>query len=157
MSKGLSCKSAFTLIELMIVIIIVAVLAAITVPMLQNMSPGAREAALRGDLHSLRHQILLYQIHHNGEPPSPDQLRDQLTSHTTRDGQIDPQASLGPYLSSFPSNPYNGRVDVKALSSVGELSADDSSGWLYGVEGSNFTIVANTPGQDRSGIPLIQY
>ncbi len=157
MSKGSSQKSAFTLIELMIVIIIVAVLAAVIVPMLQNMSPAAREAALRGDLHSLRHQILIYQMHHNGDPPSPAQLRDQLLNRTTADGQIDPQGSLGPYLITFPSNPFNSRVDVKALASGGQLAADDTSGWLYGVEGSNFTIVANSSGQDRSGVPLIQY
>jgi general secretion pathway protein G len=157
MSRGKSRKSAFTLVELMMVIILLGVLAALTVPMLQNFSPGAREGALRGDLHSLRHQILIYQLHHNGDLPPPDQLPDLLMNRTTSNGQIDQQGPFGPYVVRFPSNPYNGRVDVKTIPAGGALAADGSSGWLYGVEGSNFTIVANSPGQDRSGIPLIQY
>src|SRR5512133_818896 len=78
-----SSRSAFTLLELMVVIVIVGVLAAITLPMVQNLSRNAREAALRGDLRSLRHQITTYQLHHMGNPPTPEQLRDLLVNRTT--------------------------------------------------------------------------
>lgn len=157
MSTKPSCKSGFTLIELMIVVVLLGILAAIVLSMVQNYSRETRETALRCELRNLRSQIINYELNHNGNPPAADQLRDLMLNRTTSDGQIDGQGTLGPYLLTFPSNPYNGRIDVKAVAIGGDLVADDSSGWLYGVDGSNFTIAANSSGLDRVGTPLIRY
>lgn len=157
MSKRTSSRPGFTLLELMVVIIVIAIIAAITLPMVQNMSKNARESALRCELRSLRNQILMYQLHHNGNLPAPAQLTDLLMQRTNVDGTIDSQGRCGPYLVTFPSNPYNGRTDVKIVADGHNAAADDSSGWLYGVDQSSFTIVANSTGQDRSGVPLTRY
>ena len=150
-------NTRFTLLELMLVVLILGILALAAIQLIQPFAKEVREASLKSELHSLRHQILAYQLHHNGNLPTPDQLYELLTNRTTPDGVVVKVGGVGPYLSKFPKNPFNGRIDVKAIPAGGTLLPDDSSGWLYAVEGSNFTIAANSAGLDRSGIPFICY
>lgn len=150
-------NTGFTLLELMLVVLILGILALAAIQLIQPFTKEVREASLKSDLHGLRYQILLYQLHHNGNPPTPDQLYEMMMNRTAPDGSLVREGGVGPYLLKFPKNPYNGRMDVKAIPAGGALLPDDSSGWLYAVEGSDFTIAANSSGVDRSGIPLIHY
>ena len=53
-------RRAFTLVELLIVIIIIAVLAAVAIPKFQNSSQRADEASARADLKVIRQAIELF-------------------------------------------------------------------------------------------------
>ncbi|HEY6447212.1 MAG TPA: type II secretion system protein [Acidobacteriaceae bacterium] len=64
----------FTLVELMIVMLIIGVLAAVAVPSFIGAIRNAREAALREDLHVMRDAIDSYTMDKNKAPQSLDDL-----------------------------------------------------------------------------------
>ncbi len=59
----------FSLVELVVVIVIIGIIAAIAVPRMSNAVAGARESVLKADLRALRTAIDLYAIEHDGSPP----------------------------------------------------------------------------------------
>src|SRR3954468_7168402 len=63
-------NSAFTLIEILIVVIILGILAAIVIPRFANASKDAKRAALSSQLNSIRAQIQLYIIEHGDNKPA---------------------------------------------------------------------------------------
>ena len=56
-------KKAFTLVEILIVVIILGILASIVVPNFSNASHQARENMLKKNLYMLRSQINVYRAH----------------------------------------------------------------------------------------------
>jgi general secretion pathway protein G len=64
----------FTLVELMIVMLIIGVLAAVAIPSFVGAIKNAREAALREDLHVMRDAIDSYTMDKNKAPQSLDDL-----------------------------------------------------------------------------------
>lgn len=69
MFSVLKNKKGFTLVELLVVVIILAVLAAIVIPQLRSSSQDAKLSALDTDLSSLRSSIELYYHQHNSAYP----------------------------------------------------------------------------------------
>ena len=65
-------RSGFTLIEVLIVVVIMAVLAATIIPQFSASTKDAKDSALDFNTHSLRAQIELYKIDHNGLLPQHD-------------------------------------------------------------------------------------
>ncbi len=66
---------AFTLIELMLVVAIIGLLAAIAIPKFANMVIKAKEAAILGKLGSLRSAISIYYADSEGRYPTQIDLR----------------------------------------------------------------------------------
>src|SRR4051794_25278458 len=64
-----SRKGGFTLVEILIVVIILGILAAIVIPQFTNASTNARVASTVSQLQSLRSQIQLYKLQHNDTLP----------------------------------------------------------------------------------------
>jgi general secretion pathway protein G len=62
-------NKAFSLVELLIVVAILGILAAVVVPEYTNSSQRAKAAASRDNLRSLRNAIQLYAAQHNDVPP----------------------------------------------------------------------------------------
>jgi prepilin-type N-terminal cleavage/methylation domain-containing protein len=62
-------QAGFTLVELLIVVIILAILAAIIVPQFSSATIDAQEAALDANLNRMRSVIELFQAQHNGMYP----------------------------------------------------------------------------------------
>ena len=85
-------RKGFTLIEILIVVIILGILAAIVIPNFSSASSDARHSALASTVQSLRTQVEAYRIQHKDKLPPPDQFWTLLTSVTDSDGNMPPAA-----------------------------------------------------------------
>jgi len=105
-------RGGFTLVEILIVVMILGVMAAIVMPQFTNASQDAKRNSLTSTLHALRSQLELYQLQH-GDTPATLSGSDwsSLTDQSTFNGQ-----AVGPYLTLAPSNPLNGFSDVLVVS-----------------------------------------
>src|ERR1043165_2695878 len=63
-------KSGFTLVEILIVVIILGILAAIVIPQFTNASQDARKSSLVSQLQTLRSQSELYKLQHGDVLPN---------------------------------------------------------------------------------------
>jgi general secretion pathway protein G len=146
-----SVKRGFTLVEILIVVVIMGILAAIVVPQFHQSSDDARYSAVIQNLQSLRQQIDLYKNQHRGQLPgtpggaAPDTLFvDQLTKPTNEAGEVgdfgDPNYPLGPYITTlFPANPFNHSRTVESVTTLpdsapaGTTVNSGDPGWIYEV------------------------
>ncbi|MFH2002216.1 MAG: type II secretion system protein [Planctomycetota bacterium] len=129
-------RSGFTLVELLIVVLILGILAAVVVPQFSAGALDAKGSALEADLTVLRTAIEMYHLQHKDTFPGTisgsstwDNFVVHLTKQTDKNG--DPGTKYGPYLrTGIPANPLNGS---KLGTIVGSMPAngDDSSGWYY--------------------------
>src|SRR3954466_7876959 len=62
-------RKGFTLVEILIVVIILGILAAIVIPQFTNASTDARKNSLTSQLQTIRSQIELYKLQHNDKLP----------------------------------------------------------------------------------------
>src|SRR5436190_15454775 len=63
-------KGGFTLVEILIVVIILGILAAIVIPQFTSASQDARKNSLASQLQTLRSQIELYKLQHLDQIPA---------------------------------------------------------------------------------------
>lgn len=129
-------RPGFTLIEVLIVVVIMAVLAAMIVPRFIDSAEDSKDSVLRFNLHSLRTQIQLYKIHHQGLTPAlRTRQLPQLTAATNAAGDIGlagPSFPYGPYIvTAMPDNPYNGFNTVAPATSVPPTAEVSNAGWQY--------------------------
>ncbi len=64
-------RSAFTLVELLVVISIIALLVAILLPSMKNAREQARRAVCAAHMHDMVHAITMYAVENNGELADP--------------------------------------------------------------------------------------
>src|SRR5512145_2819827 len=81
-------RRGFSLLELVIVVAIIAILAAMGIPRMSRGSRGAGDAALSGDLATLRNAIDLYATEHVGVYPAADKISGQLTQYSSVFGAV---------------------------------------------------------------------
>ena len=115
MVYGRAPRNGFTLIEILIVVIILGILAAIVVPQFSSASTDARNSSLSSTLATLRMQIQTYRLQHNDNLPDLTRGWNCLTHRTDINGNIDPPTGpvMGPYLQTIPVNSLTGtRVPV---------------------------------------------
>ncbi len=129
-------RNAFTLIEVLIVVIIMAVLAATIIPQFSSSTDDAKESSLLFNLHTIRSQIEMYKVHHAGDVPSLANFEDQMTNPTDIDGNTTgTDLDYGPYFQGeVPANPFNNSSDLVAVATEGtEPSAvvAGGAGWQY--------------------------
>ena len=67
---GFVGRNAFTLVELLIVVIILGILASVVIPQFSDASTDARMSSLATNLMTIRGQIDLYRLQHNGTYPA---------------------------------------------------------------------------------------
>jgi general secretion pathway protein G len=160
-------KKAFTLVEILIVVVILGILASVVLPGLQGQTSRANSVAVMNMLKTLRNQIEVYKFQHfeqtpgvvNGTAVSEEQLVLQFTKCTKTDGSVSPFIKqsgdyvCGPYVPTIAVNPYNSKNTIKIVADETEFSAvadGVSSGWLYKIGTGEIRI--NWPETHESGI-----
>jgi general secretion pathway protein G len=133
-------EQGFTLVELLIVVIILAILSAIAIPQFGSSTEEAQLSTLRSNLTELRSAIELYYHQHNSRYPgtyretdgttavgnNPGNARTafiaQLTRYTDKNGKSadikDTTFKYGPYIkkAALPANPFlDGAVAIDVL------------------------------------------
>ncbi len=132
-------RSGFTLVEILIVVVILGVLAAIVIPQFSNAADGARDSALAKNLQVMCQQLELYKLEHQDAYPAVfTGPASQLTQKTYEDGTIDSAGNCGPYVLSIPANPFNNKATVQVETGSGERG-DGSHGWHFDTSTGNFT------------------
>src|SRR5712672_128607 len=105
--KTIERRSAFTLIEVLIVVVIMAILAAAIIPQFTDSTKDAKLGNARFNIQALRSQIELYRSHHNGVMPGGALAELLATTDIAGAQGSGPNFPYGPYLKQIPTNPYN--------------------------------------------------
>ena len=137
-------QRAFTLIEILIVVVILGILAAIVIPQFTDASQEAMESSVVSQLQTIRSQIELHNVQWPNRPFDP--LVDLLGPWgqlTTGDPVFDPDYT-GDYLQSEPKNPLqSGSVTMAAAPVMGVGWVwDDPNGWGTSVYANDVTGIA---------------
>lgn len=139
-------SSGFTLVEILIVVVIMAILAATIIPQFADSTTDAKTSNAKFNLHTLRATIGTYQAQHNGLAPSADlselMTRTDATGAKMPSGGVAANYPYGPYLRALPNNPFTNAATVKAITNDPAAAGDVTTthGWLYNTTtGSIFT------------------
>ena len=125
-------KLAFTLVELLIVVIILGILAAVVIPQFSDASTDARVSSLQTNLATMRGQIELYRLQHNGNYPPVGSFATVMTSKTNVDHTTSGTPTLGPYMQSIPFNPFTS----PAANNVDSTAPGITKAWYYDATGA---------------------
>ena len=179
MKRSQTCQQGFTLVELLIVVIILAILAAIVVPQFTASTDETKVASLDTTLSNLRGSIDLYYQQHSKYPSAAaatgatcpasgtagtgavdtaQAFIDQLSMYTNAAGQscstTDATFKYGPYLkkNTMPTNPVTGSSALLVVN-TGNLALTGSGaglGWRFDNKVGKF--IANDTNNDPNGV-----
>jgi prepilin-type N-terminal cleavage/methylation domain-containing protein len=173
MMKNASLNNkGFTLVELLIVVIILAVLAAIVVPQFGSSTEDAKVSTIKTDLAALRNAIELYYHQHDSRYPGvvketdgdtdtdattcPAAFVAQLTQYSDRTGKTSGTKTgafqYGPYIKaqSLPANPFlttnadDVECDVTEDDLTVAVAVDGNPGWKFYTKIGRFVANDNT-------------
>jgi general secretion pathway protein G len=134
-------RNGFTLIEILIVVIILGILAAIVIPQFSSASNDARKSSVQSTAQTLRSQIALYKLQHNDNLPNivggttgPGGTVtnwDVLLKKTDATGNTAAVTGpfYGPYMQSVPFNALNSNPNV--VNGDGSAASASACGYVY--------------------------
>ncbi len=143
-------ETGFTLVEILIVVIILGVLAAVAIPQFSSSTEDAQMSALDMTLTEMRNAIELYYHQHGAVYPGAKKITDgssvgtvgdaqtafnaQMTLYSAKDGKTantkDATYKYGPYIKRgmLPKNPFNGDNAIICDITTGDITTAASSG-----------------------------
>jgi general secretion pathway protein G len=159
MVRTIRKSRGFTLIEILIVVIILGILAAIVIPQFSSASSDARKSNVQTTVQTLRSQIALYKLQHQDELPDLVTNWDPLTTKTDAAGNLFVTGAatgpFGPYMQDKPVNSLTSSDRVingtdATTPAVGDgfvydYAAGAGSGKIWGVEIVNGAAVVIKP------------
>ncbi|MGC9455172.1 MAG: prepilin-type N-terminal cleavage/methylation domain-containing protein [Phycisphaerae bacterium] len=164
--------TAFTLVEILIVVVLLGVLAAVVVPSFSNASQSARCSMLLDNLRIMRTQVQVFKAQHNdvapGYPgldntaaPTEEAFVDHMTMATTVSGDVAAPGTggypYGPYLREIPENPVNGRASVRVLADGDAFPAEAANTHGYVYQPATGILKADSTGTDEGGRAFFDY
>ena len=121
----------FTLIEMMVVLVIIGVLAALIVPNVLDRTDDARATAARTDVHNIMQALKLYKLDNLRFPTAEQGLQALIARPTTAPAPT----NWKPYLEKLPNDPWGrpyqylnpgvqGEVDVMSFGADGQSGGE---------------------------------
>jgi prepilin-type N-terminal cleavage/methylation domain-containing protein len=144
---------AFTLIEILVILVVMGIIAGIAIPRLNRSPEPTPDSAVAAELSLMRSAIDQYQGEHNGTYPSaesPETFIHQLTQYTDAAGDAQTARNtshvLGPYLKGIPTLPVGTNKGLNTVTVTGPAGTG-AFGWYY----DGTTVWANDPASDVDG------
>ena len=144
-------SKGFTLVELLIVVIILGILAAVAVPQFTESAKDAREAVAMQNMEALADAIWRYRLEHGTWPGTPfgeeNATEAGLIAHLTQYSDAAGKTSdtkdtsawpFGPYLRSVPANPLRNTNGVRIV----VIPAQATAAVLPGMKKADIVAVA---------------
>ncbi len=114
-------QHAFTLVEILIVVVILAILAVLTVPRMLSATEDAATNSTLTDLHKIRNHVAVYRARENTNPPVQ-----------AGNGTWGPLIGRD-YLAAAPTNAWIGGANsrVITLGNAPDVAYHTNYGWIY--------------------------
>lgn len=128
--------TGFTLIEVMVVVVILSILAALVIPRIMDRPEQARIVKAKNDIRVISNQLQLYQLDNYTYPTTDQGLQALVTKPTTP--PIPPHWKQGGYLDRLPLDPWghpyqyvqpgqHGDFDLYSLGADGQLGGEGNN------------------------------
>src|SRR3954468_19649661 len=138
-------RGAFTLIEILLVVVILGILGALVYPHFANARADAADKAARTQLQGLRSQIEMYKVQHGGALPDLITNWNPLINATVYNTK-----TVGPYIPRAPKNNFNNLSNV--VDGDGTGPAGSPAGFVYDYAGGAGTGKLMATGYDSTSI-----
>ena len=134
-SEKMRTRTAFTLIELVVVVMIIGILVAIAAPKMLNITGDANESSVRMSLEVVRDAIENYASQHTGSYPSGDEAA--------------VKAALADYIRGpFPKSLVGTKGNTITVSATDPIVPVASGDWAYSTATGEFIINCTTLSAD---------
>lgn len=127
-------RSGFTLVEILIVVVILGILAAIVIPQFTNATQDAQGGNLKAQVSSIQRQVELYLAKNNNTSPFATANWEALTATGAFAGGYG-------YLKAAPSNPASTYADKTSISTGTGATGSATTSWFF--DTANTTIYAS--------------
>jgi len=165
-------RKGFTLVEILIVVIILGILAAMIIPQFSSATESAKASMLMDDLRVMRSQMEVFKAQHQGvapgfpncdttQTPTESTLQEHIMQSSTPAGATAAVGTAGypygPYMKEIPTNPINGKSSILVIPSANPCPNTPSGqyGWIY--QPSSLTFKADCIGTDADGVSYFNY
>lgn len=122
-------QRGFTLLEVMVVVVILGILAALVVPKIISRPDEARVIAAKQDIASLMQALKLYRLDNQRYPTTEQGLQALLAKPAT--APIPPNWKPGGYIERLPKDPWGGAYQYLNPGVQGEIDV-----FSYGADGA---------------------